>query len=69
MDDGEAAERIVPQILKCLERRARYLGLDAPERAEVTTTVLPAADSAVQALLARAGTSWRREGDRLAARA
>lgn len=54
LDDGEAPERLVPVLLKIQERRSRYLGLDAPERAEVTTTILPAADDAVEALLADA---------------
>jgi AcrR family transcriptional regulator len=55
--DGEAPERIVPIGLKVQERRARYLGLDAPERSEVTTTVLPAADPEVEQLLGEARSS------------
>lgn len=54
MEDGEDPVRVVPIGLKVQERRARLLGLDAPERQELTTTVLPAADTAVEQLLAEA---------------
>ena len=54
LDDGEDPAKVVPIALKVQERRAKLLGLDAPERAEVTQTVLPAADPAVAALLAQA---------------
>ena len=54
LDDGEDPVRVVPTALKVQERRARLLGLDAPERSEVTATVLPAADPAVDQLLSQA---------------
>lgn len=54
LDDGEAAERIIPVGLKVQERRSRYLGLDAPEAAIITTSSLDADDPATLALLDRA---------------
>ena len=45
--------RVVPVALKVQERRSKLLGLDAPERAEVVTTALSAADPAVEQLLQR----------------
>lgn len=54
IDDGEAAERIVPIGLKVQERRSKYLGLDAPERSEHTFPLLPVADDAVEQLLSEA---------------
>lgn len=54
LDDGESPERLVPVALKVQERRSKYMGLDAPERAEIVNTTLPAADPAVDSLLAEA---------------
>ncbi len=53
LGNGEAPERIVPVLLRVQERRARLLGLDAPERAEVSIPQLPA-DDATTAILAAA---------------
>jgi transcriptional regulator with XRE-family HTH domain len=46
-------EKTVQTLLRCQERRARYLGLDAPEKAEITATVSPA-DEELAALLREA---------------
>lgn len=54
LDDGEAAERIIPVGLKVQERRSRYLGLDAPERQEIGVSSLAADDPATLDILARA---------------
>jgi len=54
LDTGDDPAKVVPVALRVQERRAKLLGLDAPERAEVTQTVLPAADPAVEQLLAQA---------------
>lgn len=52
LDNGEAAERIVPVLLRVAERRARLLGLDAPERAEMTVAALPADQDTADVLAA-----------------
>lgn len=57
LDDGEDPARIVPIGLKVQERRSRYLGLDAPERAEMTVSSLGSDDPAVLDTLARARES------------
>lgn len=54
LDNGEAPERVVPVLLKVQERRARLLGLDAPERAEMTVASVPADDAVTLDVLARA---------------
>jgi hypothetical protein len=46
----EAAERIVPVLVKVSESRRRLLGVDAPERTEVSIPQLPA-DPAAAAIL------------------
>jgi transcriptional regulator len=53
LDAGEDPTKVVPVLLRCQERRAKYLGLDAPERAEVTVTGT-APDEETAALLAAA---------------
>lgn len=52
LDDGESPERVVPVLLRVSERRAKLLGLDAPERAEVAVAQLPADESTAAVLAA-----------------
>lgn len=60
LDDDEDPVRVVPVALKVQERRSRYLGLDAPERAEVVTTSTGSDDPAVLDTLARAREAAQR---------
>lgn len=52
--EGEDPVRVVPVGLQVQARRARLLGLDAPERQEMTVTELPQSDPAVDSLLSEA---------------
>lgn len=52
--DGEAPERIIPIGLKVQERRSRYLGLDAPERADVTVHEVSEQDVELAAMIREA---------------
>jgi DNA-binding transcriptional ArsR family regulator len=61
LDEALEPEKVVPALLRCQERRSKYLGLDAPERQEITTTVLPAADDAVEVLLAQGRAAYGAE--------
>ena len=53
IDAGEPAEKIIPVGLQVQARRAKYLGLDAPERSEVQVDV----PEQVTGLLDRARTA------------
>lgn len=59
LDAGEAPERVVPVALKVQERRSRLLGLDAPERAEMTVASVAADDPHTLDVLARARQAAR----------
>lgn len=54
LDDGEAPERLIPVALKVQERRARLMGLDAPERADVTVHEVSEQDVELAALIREA---------------
>lgn len=54
LDNGEAPERVVPVLLKVQERRARLLGLDAPERVDATVHEVTAQDVELAEMLAEA---------------
>lgn len=54
LEDGEAPERIIPIGLKVLDRRAKYLGLDAPLRVDANVTETTQEDLAIQDLLSAA---------------
>lgn len=54
MTNGEAPERVVPVAIRVSERRAKLLGLDAPERQEMTVAQLGSDDASVLDVLARA---------------
>lgn len=44
LDDGEDPVRVVPVALQVQTRRSKYLGLDAPERTEITAHQIGAED-------------------------
>ncbi len=51
LEQGEDPVRVVPVLLKVQERRARLLGLDAPERADVTVHQVDAEDIELRELI------------------
>lgn len=57
LDAGEDPVRVVPVAIKVAERRARMLGTDAPERADVTVHEVTQQDIELMELLAEARAS------------
>lgn len=54
---GEDPVRVVPVVMKVLERRARYLGLDEPEKIEAAVTQVTQEDLALAELVREAQAS------------